>query len=221
MTTMITYRVDLEKLVRQELAGVPARFQRALALHQEGQLDRAQVLYDDILRIQPRHFDATHLSGLVASQSKNPRRAVELFERAIDIDRSNAALFCNMGSAFCELRQLEAALACYERAIALKADFAEALSNRGNVLKELKLWREALSSYAQAIAVNPNNAATYSNRGGLLLELGQLEAALADCDRALAIDPTLPEAHANRTQVLRELIARPLRLKCDQPVTQV
>jgi tetratricopeptide (TPR) repeat protein len=45
-------------------------FLQGLALHQQGQLVQALALYQAALKIQPKHFDALHLSGVVASQSK-------------------------------------------------------------------------------------------------------------------------------------------------------
>ncbi len=205
MSTTITYSVDIGRPDSRELAALPEKFQRGVALHQAGQLDQAQLLYDEVLRVQPAHFDALHLSGVIASQRGNPGVALQYFEKAMVIDGGQAAVFCNMGSAFHALRQFEAALASYDRAIALQPELAEALSNRGNVLQELKLSQQALSSYSRAIAVNPRYALAYCNRGSMLVDLGSLPAALADFDQAIALAPELADAWSNRANVLTKL----------------
>ena len=63
-------------------AQAQAKFQQGLALHQKGQLARAQEIYRQVLKVQPRHFDALHLLGVIAAQTKNFSQAVELIGRA-------------------------------------------------------------------------------------------------------------------------------------------
>ncbi len=182
-----------------------ARFQQAIALHQKGQLEHARAIYEEILQLEPGHFDALHLLGVIAGQTQNPRRAVELIGKAISIDSRDAGAHCNLGSALKDLKHWDAALASYDQSIALRPDFAEAYSNRGIVLRELGQLEAALKSCNEAIAIKRGLAEAYSNRGIVLRELGQLEAALASYDQAIALNPNLAEAHCNRGDVLKEL----------------
>src|ERR1700736_2390018 len=139
------------------LAQVPDKLQQAIAFHQEGRLAEARAAYEEILQIQPKHFDALHLLGVIAAQTNDPQRAVELIRESIASDPSNAAAYAahtNVGSALRTLNQLGAALASYNRAVALGADVADAYFNRGTVLHELKQLDAALASYDQAIALD-------------------------------------------------------------------
>jgi tetratricopeptide (TPR) repeat protein len=181
------------------------KIQQALALHQRGELARAQRLYEEILEIQPRHADALNLLGVVCGQTKNFERAVHLFDDAIRFEPHNAASYCNRGAALRELRRLDAALASYDEAIALKPDYAMAHYNRGNVLKELEQPYDALVSYGRAIAINPNHAEAYYNRGVLLQQLARFDSALESYNRAIAINPRYAEAYYNRGIVQQAL----------------
>ena len=212
------------------LRQLPAQFQKALAFHRQGQLALAQAAYEGILEIQPEHFDALHLLGVLAAQTRNPQKAVELIGRAIEIDPNIAATHNNRGSALKELERYEEALASYDRAIAIKADYAEAYFNRGVVLNELKQFAAALASYAQAIAVKPDFADAYFNRGIVLRELRQFDAALASYDQAIAIKADYVEAYLNRGNVLSELrqfpaalasYDRAISIRPDYPVAHV
>lgn len=178
------------------------KFQQALALHQNGQLAQAQVLYEDLLRTQPQHFDALHLSGVIAAQTKNHRRAVELIGKAIELNPDNAAFYSNRGNALKELKLLDAAVESYSRAIAIKPDYAEAYSNRGLALAELKQLDAAVESFNKAIAIKPDYAKAYFNRGAALAELKQLNAAVASYDKAIAIKPDYAEAYWNKSLAL-------------------
>jgi len=99
---------------------VAALFAEGLALHQQGQLTQAKLIYEQVLAKQPQHFDALHLLGAIAAQSNNPTLAVDLIGRAIEINPNNAAAYSNRGNAFLELKRLDEALASYDRAIAIK-----------------------------------------------------------------------------------------------------
>ena len=62
---------------------IPALLQQAVALHKQGELGRAQAIYDEVLRAQPLNFDALHLSGALARQQGEPQRALDLIEGAL------------------------------------------------------------------------------------------------------------------------------------------
>jgi tetratricopeptide (TPR) repeat protein len=187
-----------------EAQHLTAKLQQAMALHRQGRLTHAQAIYEKILKLQPRHFDALHLLGVVAAQTNNPVRALTLIGKAIAINPHHADAFCNQGTAFKALGQFDAALRSYDQAIAIRPDYAEAHCCRGTVLGELRRWNEALRSCERAIELKPPYADAYCSRGAILKALGQLDAALASYDRAIALNPNFVEAHNERGIVLRE-----------------
>jgi predicted O-linked N-acetylglucosamine transferase (SPINDLY family) len=181
------------------------RLQHALALHQRGHLAQAQSIYEQILREQPRHFDALHLLGVIAAHSGNSQRALEMIDKALEVDAGNAVAHFNRGTTLQTLKQWQAALACYNTAVAIKPDFAEAYSNRSVVQLERKQWQAALASCDRAIAIRGTYADAYFNRGNVYRDLKQWHSALVDYDRAVAIRSTYAEAFFNRGNVHREL----------------
>jgi tetratricopeptide (TPR) repeat protein len=196
-----------------------AGLQEALLLHREGQLGRAQSIYEAILERQPDHASAWHFLGVIAAQTGNPGRAVELFARAIEIEPNDAGPHCNRALALQQLKEFDAALASCQRAIALNPAFAEAYFNRGNIHRDLGQMAAALASYDQAIAIRADLAEAYSNRGMVLRELGKLQAALASYDRAIEINPRFAEAYSNRGEVLKELKQfAPALASCDKAI---
>jgi len=176
--------------------------QRGVALHQQGHLAQADVIYQQVLAKQANHFDALHLSGVIALQNKNPALAVKLICRAIEINANDAAAYCNLGVALKELGRLKEALVSYERAIEIKPDYAEAYNNRGHTLQALERQEEALASYDNAIAIKRDYVKAYSNRGNALKEIKHLEEALASYEKAIAINPDFSEAHWNKSVAL-------------------
>jgi len=174
-----------------------ARLMQGWALHQQGQLAQAAQLYEQVLKLQPKNFDALHLSGVAALQSGDFKRAVDQITKALKIDRNNASAYNNRGAAYAELRELDFALLNYDKAIALQADFANAYNNRGNVRARLDQYELALADFDKAIALQPDYHEAYHNRGNTLSGLHRYEDALASFQRALDLNPTSAQARWN------------------------
>jgi len=182
-----------------------AKLRQGLALHQQGNLADAERIYGEVLRQQSNHFDALHLLGVIALQTRRTERAVELITKAIGLDEKVATAHSNLGSALHDLKRPAEALASYDKAIALKPDYAEAHYNRGNALSGLKRSEDALATYDRAIALKPDYAEAHSNRSVTLQDLKRPADALASCDRAIALKPDYAEAYYNRGNALSDL----------------
>ncbi len=137
--------------------------QQGFSLHQQGKFNEATSIYEQILKLQPNHFDALQLSGAISAQTKQFTKAVDFLTRALKINPNHAPCFSNRGSALQELKRLDEALASYDKAISIQPDCAEAHYNRGNALKELKRLDEALASYDKAISIQPDSAEAHWN----------------------------------------------------------
>ena len=182
-----------------------AQIETAFALHRQGYLAEAEVLYQQILLSQPKNFDALQYLAAIAVQKKQYVGAVELFYQAFKIDPNHPRSLNNCGIALKELRRYEEALQCYNKAIEFKSDYAEAYSNRGNVLKELRRYEDALLSFDKAIKYKPDYFEAFFNRGLLLTELKQFDHALLSYNRAIELKPAYAEVYSNRGIALQEL----------------
>jgi len=178
---------------------------QGLALHQQGKFKEAQAIYEQVLAIQPNHFDALQLLGALFNQTNQYIKSVDFLTRALQVNPNHASCYYNRGLALQQLKYLDDALTSYDKAIRIKSDYAEAYTNRGNVLQELKHFNEAITSYDKAISINPNLVQAYSNRGNVLKYHKRLDEALESYDRAISINPDYAEAYYNRGLTLQEL----------------
>ncbi|NJD33993.1 MAG: tetratricopeptide repeat protein [Betaproteobacteria bacterium] len=181
---------------------IQARLQHAMALHQRGLLAQAQRGYEEILKLNPKHFDSLHLLGVIACQTRRYALGVELITKAIRVNPNVAEAYNNRGNALLDLGRPEEALASYDKALALEPDYAEAHTNRANALKDLKRFDEALAGYDKALALKPGIPETHYNRGNALSDLKRLDEAVLSYDRALALKPDYAEACYNRGNAL-------------------
>jgi protein O-GlcNAc transferase len=183
---------------KPETPKLQAKFDQGLALHQQGKFAEAERIYVEIIRLQPEHFDATHMLGVIAVQDGRTLRGVELISRAIGLNPNVAAAHGNLGKALWDLKRHSEALESCDRAIALKPDYAAAYSNRGNALLNLARLTEALASYEKAIALRPDYVEAHRNRGSVLYKLKRYEQAIASFEKALALKPDSPGTEGDR-----------------------
>lgn len=210
------FRRPLLTLIKHFMHPVPAQgakslqaqthqlFAAGLEFHRQGQLDKAMLAYEQVLRLAPKHFEALHHVGIVAFQARNFTLAAGFIRSALAVNPDVASAHSNLGNALKEMRQFDDALQCYDRAISLEAGNADTYYNRGVVLQALRRFETALHSYDRALAMNANDEQAWNNRAVVLKTLEQYESALESAEQALSLNPNYVEAHSNRGNILRE-----------------
>ena len=71
-----------------EYMNTESRLQEGISLHQEGKLDQAELIYQQILQVNPENAEVLHLLGMIAYQVEKYDLAVNLINQAIEIDNS-------------------------------------------------------------------------------------------------------------------------------------
>jgi len=169
-----------------------------LSLHQAGKTTEAQDIYRQVLALEPSHFDALHLSGVIAIQQGVFDQAVALIDKAIALDPNNPAhapAYSNRGIALRGLGLHQEALDSFNRALDFSAGQADVHFNRGNTLHDLRRVAEAVESYDQVLRLAPTHAEAYRRRGVCLNDLGSHQAAAASLSQAIKFAPDDAQAH--------------------------
>lgn len=159
--------------------------QRAVTLHQQGQLAAAESLYAQVLQLDAQQFDALHLIGVIAQQRGDLQSAMNFFGKALTIDTKQPQLHCNLGACLHQMERHQEALSCYDLALQLQTDYVLAWINRGNVLRSLERFEEAIRSYEKAMELKIDEAEAYYQRGLTLQVIGLHEDALLDFEDGL------------------------------------
>jgi tetratricopeptide (TPR) repeat protein len=176
--------------------------QQAVALHQQGDLARAEKIYARILKAHRDHFDALHLLGLLKHQAGKTGEAYRLISAALAVNPRSADARSNLGLVLHALKRDAEALASFEQALALDPSHVEALNNRGTALLNLNRPTEALASFERLLAINPRHLEAQVNRANALLDLDRVDEAIIAYDAVLAAQPRHAGAHFNRGNAL-------------------
>lgn len=177
----------------------PDRLSIALRHHQGGRFAQAEASYQGLLKMQPNHADAWHLSGVLAAQQKKYQTAVERIERALALKPHEPVFLGNLGNAYLENGQLGRAIACYQEVLQLRPDETE-IASRLNKTCERQLdlaiehqragrLADAESSYLDVLRGQPERADAWHLLGVIAYQRGQCDAAIERIARAIELSP--------------------------------
>ena len=124
-----------------------------------------------------------------AYQTDKHEKAIEDYDRAIEMEPDKSSYHYNRANAKAELRQYSEAIKDYDQAIELYPDDADYYYYRARARKEIRQNPKAIEDLDKAIELKPDYSRFYSIRGQLKVTIGQSEQAIIDFSKALDREP--------------------------------
>ena len=194
--------------------------ERAVDAHKAGQFQEAHRLYAAILKVQPKHPDANHNTGLLTVGFGKVELALSFFKTALEANPSNAQFWYSHIVALINLKRLIDAKALLNQAkskgikgadfdhleqrlndankvLSIKSDDADAYYNMGILLQKQNKMEEAIGAYKKALSIKPDYANAYTNMGNAFKSQRKFEEAIEVYKKALSIKPDYAEVYNN------------------------
>ena len=108
------------------LTRIKDTLREAMDLQVEGELARAETIYQALLDEDPDNHDALHLLGLLRMQQDQTSTAIGLINRAIALRADEPAFHHNIAGLYRRCGRVDEARAAYREALRLKPDYGEA-----------------------------------------------------------------------------------------------
>ena len=175
----------------------------AVRLHQQGRLNEADKVYQEVLNTVPGHPDALHLSGLVARSSGHLEIALDRITRALSAQPDNQIFRNNLGSTLQALGRLDEAIACYRNVLVTNPGLWQTHFNLACALHTESLHGEAITAYETSLILNPNNSKAHNNLGLALQTMERWDEAEQHYRETIRIEPKHADAHCNLGNVKR------------------
>ena len=147
-------------------------FNLAVKNHTSNNIEEAQKLYKEVLKINPNHSNALNNLGIISYNLGDNRKAVNYYQKAITSDQNNSNAYNNLGVVFKILGEEHKAKDCYERAIKINPNYADAYNNLGIIFYSSGNNQKAKDCYEKAIEIDPNNINFLNNVINLALSIG-------------------------------------------------
>ena len=172
--------------------------EQAIALHQQGRLAEAEMLYRQALAREPNQFGPHFYLGVLCMPQGRFAEAVEFLQAALRRRDGDVTALINLGIALRHMGRAAEALQSFDRVVAQKPDMAEAHHQRALALGDLNRAQDAAGAAAQALRLQPDHAGALFLQALMLADLGQLEDARTGYGRLLALAPNHIDALNNR-----------------------
>lgn len=188
------------KAVKQ---GPAQRFQSALSLLNQGQIDAAIEVLKELSNQYPSHIDTLDALGVAYYRAQKPAEAVDCLKRAIQLAPKTALLYHHLGPALRALCRYDDAILTYQKALELSPNEAETLNNFANLYRDLGQFDLAIQYYRCALESQPTNPVYHYNLGGTLSESGNLLEAKKSFENAIRLRPDYADAYNDLGKVYR------------------
>jgi tetratricopeptide (TPR) repeat protein len=189
---------------RPDASTLDRLFLRARKLHQEGALDQAVKIYDQLLALDPEHVEGLHMLGAARFQQGRFEEAEALMRLSIGHKPAPLSL-ANYAAVLASLGWYDEAVSRLDDALAINPAHQRTLFQRSTLLSQLGRYQEALVGYDCLLDLNPGFTEGLLKRSETLRALGRFDDALKSADRALTSAGLSFEVCRERGLVLRSL----------------
>lgn len=189
--------------------------QQALANARRGKYAEAIVLFNLLIKLNPKNASNYNNRGLLHFQNGQLELALADYNRALKLNPRLAKVYNNRANCYAALGKLEDAIADYETAIDLNPANLHAWINQGITFRDLKLYEQAIENFEIALQfsqlMHSADAETttaleghiFAERGRTYHLSGDWNCAVADYHRALAVLPAAGSSGSKGSQRLR------------------
>ena len=174
------------------MSDISELFRRCVEMHKAGEHAVAAQGYAAILRADPTHADAWHLSGLLAHQAGRSSDAIGYISRATELNSTNAEYWSNLAAIRMALGQWLPALAAADSAIEINEATTAAHFQKGRAHAGLGQSEAAMTALQTARAGGFDPAIVALEIGTVLQSIGDLAGCVNSFEESLEIHPDQP-----------------------------
>ncbi|CAE21984.1 TPR repeat [Prochlorococcus marinus str. MIT 9313] len=180
------------------------QLQAAVALHKQGELDKAEAIYQQVLAVDVNNFYALNFCGSIKREKKRFDEGIDFLSRAISLQPDNPDAIYNLGNVFKDSERWDEAISCYEKTLGLRAESPEALNNLGICLKEVERFEYSEIVLRRVVSMQPGLAGAWLNLGNTFKEQEKYSEAKASYRNAIDLKPDFEAAYFALGLVLKE-----------------
>jgi FKBP-type peptidyl-prolyl cis-trans isomerase 2 len=169
------YDIQLLDLEESNNAKAENFFAQGNVFQDKGHIDEAISLYQQAIRLNPKHSGAFYNLGVAFQKLDQIDKAIVYYEIAIGLTQNLIEAHHNLGLAYKDKGHFDEAIICFQRVLQLQPNHANAYYNLGNTLVAKGHFQEALQCFLKAVEINPGHDDAYWSMGLIHLRLGNFE----------------------------------------------
>lgn len=183
--------LQLDPGYAQAYAGLAEALLRKYELTRDAQwLEQARTATSSAIRINDRLAPAHVDLGVIDTITGRYDDAIPEFQRALDLDRTNADAYRELAKAYAAAGKLEQAEQTYKRAIQLRPSYWLGHKDLGVFYLRYGRYAAAEASLRKVLILTPDNYVGYRNLGALYHLMGRYDEAREVLRKSIEIEPT-------------------------------
>jgi tetratricopeptide (TPR) repeat protein len=120
------------------------------------EFDSAAATADTLIREYPEDKEAYLQRGYLFEYDRNYERAIQMYQRAADLDTGCAQAYMSLGYAYSSIGEQEKALAYMKRYIRLAPQAGDPRASYADLLVRVGRYKEALDQYQKSLEIKPD-----------------------------------------------------------------
>lgn len=156
--------------------------------------ETAALLKNDSRQLNLKELYAERRRGLIAKCSLHVDQAMTAFERALELNPSDAPSLFNLAILSLDKGDIEKAHTLYQKCIQIDQTYLSEYATDGIAFEVMRRFRDAEREFRGAVALDPNSADAHTNLANMLMAQKRDAEAHASFKKAIALDPTHPRA---------------------------
>jgi len=172
-----------------DAAVVKEKFSQGVELARAGKLDEAEVVFNEILEIQPGVAEVYRNLGYVHAQRKDWANAEISYQTALDLRPGDPEFVAALAQMYNDSGQKEKAVELMNQAAAENPEDASAQLNQGIFLLSSGQTAEAAAAFEAALAADPSVAEAHYHLGTILVGQGKVPEAVEHLEAYVASNP--------------------------------
>jgi protein O-mannosyl-transferase len=166
-----------------------------------GDLDKAQSVLQEALRLRPQNANALCNMGMVLYKKEQLAQSLDYFVAAAKVMPGMRAAHLNAGEALARMDRFAEARGYLQRAIELDQFDAQAYVLLGGVLHKLGRSNEGIVALRRAVELVPGAGAPHYSLGLVLADIGRRDEAIEELKKSLVLEPGNAAAQESLTKL--------------------
>ena len=125
------------------------------------------------LFVETEDFEILLQKGALLALFRNNYRAIEFFDKALEINPNSVVPWHYKGNAYIEIKKFDKAVACFDKGLQITEDKFELWAGKGIALMEKKKYEKSLKCFDKALKIKPDDLLMQKARKDALFELEQ------------------------------------------------
>ncbi len=168
-------------------------------------LDTSLYFLKESLKINPNHYDALQMIGVVLGLKNDEESALKYFLKALKINPQNYFLQFNVGNVYRNLKHYELAIKHYKLAHELNSKFPELFLNIGICFAKLNDLSNAVKYFKHALNLKSDFPEALFNLSSALFSSHQFDEALLTINSLISLNEFFDDAFLLKGKILNSL----------------